>query len=143
VDDHFGPLQLDLMSSEHLTHFAAGGSRLPYISRFVTPGAAGADVFRQHLRGGGICCYAHPPVPLVAALLAFLREEEALCTMVVPAEPAQDWWRELLPFESLLLARRGDAGATVILSGAAAGGFVEGPPLAADLVAFRVNFTRA
>ena len=84
-------------------------------------------------------CYCHPPVPLIPALLSFLGEQRARCTLVVPADMLALWWPGLQRFPSVVLAAAGETGAVLVMG--QDNTLVEGPPLALALVAFDVDLS--
>jgi hypothetical protein len=77
-----------------------------FVSRFYTPGCAGADVFAFPL-GRESAVYAFPPPPLTGPLLAYMREERAYGVVVVERKADEPWW-PLLRSLPLLLAEVGD-----------------------------------
>lgn len=142
VEDRFGPFDLDLMSSEGLTHFSVASNELmPFISRFASPLSRGFDVFRQRLQGSHLRFYAHPPPVLVDALIGFLAQELSACVVVLQADPAASWWPTAMSFPCILLARAGDASAFFRLDRHAPDGCAPAPPPSSDLLAVALDFT--
>ena len=146
VERQFGPHAVDIMSSAELTHCSFyrrgpedSGVPLAFISRFLTPGALGWDVFRQQLCSLPGRCYCHPPVPLIPALLSLLSEQKARCTVVVQADCEATWWQGVQRFPSLVLATAGERGALFVMG--EGNTLVEGPSLRVDLIAFDVDFS--
>ena len=151
VLQRFGFPALDLMSAGHLTHTlpsppGAPARMLPFISRFYSPDAAGVDLFRQRLQPGTLY-YAHPPHPLLPGVVAFLREQRAVCIVVAMAPPegtrrSAAWWAALQRSggPGMRLATAGDQSALITVG--RDGGWVFMPPLAQELWAFRADFGR-
>jgi hypothetical protein len=98
-----GGFSLDAMASATSAHCPR------FISRYLTPGCAGADVFAHRLSQES-AVYAFPPPAVCGAFLAFMKEERAFGVVVVENRPNEPWW-PLLRTTPIPLADAGDVSA--------------------------------
>jgi hypothetical protein len=91
LSDHWGPFGVDRFAS-------AANALLPvFHSRWACPGSSGVDAFRSNWGLGGVNNWLHPPTPLIASVLAKMRADRAIGTILVPWTSYATWWPLLYP----------------------------------------------
>lgn len=135
---------IDLLSLDSNVQGDFQGHALPHFAPVPTPACLGVNVFAQCITyaPGSVfeSCYAFPPLPLVGAVLRFLKQEKARCTLVVPdVSPKRYWWPILVSecAKQVCLACRGDSDVLLCPSPQ---GFIEFGPIPWDLYAFRLCY---
>ena len=86
----WGPFQADLMASSVSAQCDLVGKKLPFYSRFFSPGCAGVNILAQSLRPGTYFCF--PPKKMVTAVVAFLASRKAAISVVLITTRQKSGW---------------------------------------------------
>ena len=88
INEHFGPLQIDLFASTN-------NAKLPkFVSWHPDPDCWTLDTFTFSWRG--LQAYVFPPFSLLIRCLEKIQHDIATCTIVAPLWPGQNWFPILL-----------------------------------------------
>lgn len=93
----YGPHDCDLMALDNNAMMDFKGKVLEHFTPTKTPFSSGVDLFAQDLTRFSNP-YVFPPLVLIPAVLAYLKEQNvSVCTVVVPElEVKPAWWPEIL-----------------------------------------------
>ena len=140
LEDRWGPHTCDLMTLDSNAMLGSGGTPLRHFTPFPTPESAGTNIFCQDVQLE-INPYVFPPIALIPAVLAYLKEKHVMnCTVVLPVTRLPPSWYTMVLHskqDAFLMARKGDTG--VLWYPSKRGWVLDRCSLQWDLWAFRLQ----
>ena len=86
----WGPFDADLMASSVSAQSNLAGEKLPFYSRYYSPGCAGVNILAQLLKPGTYFCF--PPKKMVTAVAAFLASRKVAIQIVLITTQQKAGW---------------------------------------------------